>query len=87
MYNYRVKGLKHRREKDEAVAAYFSHIGDLYQAHHLWCEYSSNCCVQECVAFAALTLAGCRQAEYAAVEEPATEFLPVHFVEDVLNVE
>lgn len=32
-----VKGLKHRREKDEAVAAYFSHIGDLYQVHHLWC--------------------------------------------------
>jgi len=36
----RVKGLKHRREKDEAVAAYFTHIGDLYHVHHLWCEYT-----------------------------------------------
>ena len=42
LYDYRVKGLKHRRAKDEAVAAYFSHIGDLYQVHHLWCEYNNK---------------------------------------------
>jgi len=43
----RVKGLKHRREKDEAVSAYFSHIGELYQVHHLWCEYADVVSVQE----------------------------------------
>jgi len=31
-----LKGLKYRREKQEAVAGFFSHIGELYQAHHLW---------------------------------------------------
>jgi len=31
-----VKGLKYRRAKNEAVAGYFSHIGELYQVHHLW---------------------------------------------------
>jgi hypothetical protein len=30
------KGLKYRREHNEAVAGYFSHIGELYQAHHVW---------------------------------------------------
>ena len=43
----RVKGLKHRREKDEAVSAYFSHIGELYQVHHLWCEYADVVSRQE----------------------------------------
>jgi len=54
--DYRVKGLKHRRAKDEAVAAYFSHIGDLYQVHHLWCEYTNNSAAQQCVPFSALML-------------------------------
>jgi hypothetical protein len=35
-----VRGLKHRRQTNEAVAGYFSHIGNLYQVYHLWCYKS-----------------------------------------------
>jgi hypothetical protein len=34
----RAKGLKYRQEKEEAVAGFFSHIGELYNVHHLWGE-------------------------------------------------
>eukprot|EP00914_Ancora_sagittata_P013142 GHVO01025604.1.p1 GENE.GHVO01025604.1~~GHVO01025604.1.p1 ORF type:complete len:294 (-),score=12.04 GHVO01025604.1:256-1137(-) len=30
------RGIKTRREKNEAVAGFFSQIGDLYNVHHLW---------------------------------------------------
>lgn len=29
-------GLKHRQENQESVAGFFSHVGHLYEAHHLW---------------------------------------------------
>ncbi|ESN97616.1 hypothetical protein HELRODRAFT_187346 [Helobdella robusta] len=30
------RGLKYRQTDQESVAGFFSHIGELYQAHHLW---------------------------------------------------
>jgi hypothetical protein len=36
----RARGLKSRKEKNEAVAGLFSQIGELYTVHHLWGEFS-----------------------------------------------
>ena len=33
---YRARGLKARQEGNEIVAGFFSHVGDLYNAHHFW---------------------------------------------------
>lgn len=30
------RGLKFRKDNNEAVCGFFSHVGQLYQAHHLW---------------------------------------------------
>ena len=30
------RGIQFRKEGDEGVAGFFSHIGDLYQVHHFW---------------------------------------------------
>ncbi|XP_013381635.1 protein NipSnap-like isoform X1 [Lingula anatina] len=30
------RGIKHRMSGNEAIAGYFSHIGDLHQVHHFW---------------------------------------------------
>lgn len=38
--NYWAKGIQHRQDHGEAVGGFFSHIGDLYVAHHLWCYES-----------------------------------------------
>jgi len=34
--NYWAKGIQFRQAENEATAGFFSHIGDLYIAHHLW---------------------------------------------------
>ena len=33
---YRARGLRARQEGNEIVAGFFSHVGDLYNAHHFW---------------------------------------------------
>ena len=33
---YRARGIKSRREENEAIGGFFSHIGELYNVHHLW---------------------------------------------------
>ena len=36
MFFVRAKGIQYRHEQNEAVAGFFSHVGDLYQCHHIW---------------------------------------------------
>jgi len=35
------RGLRYRRNNDEAFAAFFSQVGRMNQVHHFWCEYST----------------------------------------------
>lgn len=33
---HRARGLRFRKESDEPVAGFFSHIGDGHHVHHFW---------------------------------------------------
>ncbi len=32
----RARAIRHRRDEDESLAGFFSHIGELYNVHHFW---------------------------------------------------
>jgi len=47
---WRAKGVKHRQAGKEAVAGFFSHIGEGYNVHHMWGEWQvaalhDLCCI------------------------------------------